>query len=506
MLIRFAHAGLTGLMACFQKGEIMDSNIIRLDPEPSILIESLRDIGYSFNSALADIVDNSITANAYNIRILAIPDPEFKIAIIDDGEGLKRDDLKQAMRLGSNDPRQKRALNDLGRFGLGLKTASFSQCRRLTVVSRRDGNVAAFTWDLDVVVAENAWSVIEHTNPEDIPFFSELGESGTMVLWEKLDRLTGERGSGKVDYTRLISEAQDYLSLVFHRYLSGERGISKISIQVNNLNLDPIDPFNAKHRATQSSPVEQICPGVTMQAFTLPHRSHYDSQQEYERYGLNGGYLKSQGIYLYRAKRLILYGTWFGLAKKTALTQLTRVKIDIDVNQDEIWKIDVKKVSAQMPEVVRARVKSLITTIGAPSKKTYRRRATRLTTPDVYPAWDVVQEGGKRVYRINRKHPVIASLADSLDSTDGKALDTVLSLIESSFPTESLFYDFANNEDKVVLPALQDEAFSDAAKTFFSSLKQTGQSDETILSLMHSAEPFQSRWQETLGALGIKEQ
>ena len=484
----------------------MDSNVIRLDPEPSILIESLRDIGYSFNSALADIVDNSISANASSIRILAIPSSEFKIGIIDDGEGLDRDDLKQAMRLGSNDPRQKRALNDLGRFGLGLKTASFSQCRRLTVISRRDDNVAAFTWDLDRVVAQNNWSVIEHTNPEDIPFFGELGESGTMVLWEKLDRLTGERGSGKVNHPRIISEAQDYLSLVFHRYLAGERGLNRISIQVNNLCLSPIDPFNTKHHASQSSPAEQICPGVTMQSFPLPHRSHYDSQQEYEYYGLNGGYLKSQGIYLYRAKRLILYGTWFGLAKKTALTQLTRVKIDVDVNQDEVWKIDVKKVSAQMPEGVRARVKSLITTIGTPSKKTYRRRATRLTSPDVFPAWDVVQDGEKRIYRINRKHPVIANLTNSLDPIDSKALDTTLSLIESSFPTESLFYDFANSEENVALPALQDEAFDDAAKTFFSSLKQAGRDDETILSIMHYAEPFQSRWQETLGALGIKEQ
>ena len=157
-------------MTCFRKGEAMDSDVIRLDPEPSILIESLRDIGYSFNSALADIVDNSITAEATSIRVLAIPDPEFRIAIIDDGNGLSRDDLKQAMRLGSNDPRQKRALNDLGRFGLGLKTASFSQCRRLTVVSRKGSAVAAFTWDLDLVVAQNAWNVIERTDFSGVPF------------------------------------------------------------------------------------------------------------------------------------------------------------------------------------------------------------------------------------------------------------------------------------------------------------------------------------------------
>lgn len=478
---------------------------IRLDPEPSILIESLRDIGYSFNSALADIVDNSITANSSEISIFAIPDDDFRVAIIDDGDGLTHDELKQAMRLGSNDPRQKRELNDLGRFGLGLKTASFSQCRRLTVVSKKASSTAAFTWDLDLVVEQNRWTVLERDDIGSIPFTSQLGESGTLVLWEKVDRLTGSRGSGKVDYSRTISEAQDYLSLVFHRYLSGERGLNKIAIRVNNLSLDPIDPFNSKNKATQASPVEIVCPGVTMQSFTLPHRSHYDSAQEYEKYGLKDGYLKSQGVYLYRAGRLILYGTWFGLAKKTALTQLTRVKIDIDVNQDEIWKIDVKKVSAQLPEVVRTRVKSLIATIGAPSKKTYRRRATRLTSPDVYPAWNAVQDGDRKVYQINREHPVISTFMESLDETEAQNLDTVLSLVESSFPTESLFFDFANNEDKVGLPTLDDSAFSSTARTFFSSLKQTGQSEETILSIMRNAEPFQSRWQETLDVLGIQE-
>lgn len=479
---------------------------IRLDPEPSILIESLRDIGYSFNSALADIVDNSITANADKIWILAIPDDEFRIAIVDNGDGLSKSNLMQAMRLGSTDPRQQRALNDLGRFGLGLKTASFSQCRRLTVASRRDGSLSAFTWDLDLVVKNNEWTVIQRTDIDDVPFIEQIGESGTLVLWEKLDRLTGSRGSGKVDHTRIISEAQDYLSLVFHRFITGEKGLNRITLRVNNRILEPIDPFNTRHKATQSHQSEVICPGVTMQAFTLPHRSHYESLQEYEKYGLAGGYLKSQGVYLYRAKRLILYGTWFGLAKKTALTQLTRVKIDIDINQDEIWKIDVKKVSAQMPEIVRSRVKTLISTIGAPSRKAYRRRATRLTSPDVYPAWSVEQVGEKKLYKVNRSHPVIASFYESLDDDDVAKLEAVLSLVEATFPTESIFYDFANNEENVAFSSISDEVFATSARTFFSALKQQGKDDEVILSIMRSAEPFISRWDETLSALGIEEQ
>ena len=236
----------------------MSVETVQLNPEPSILIESLRDIGYSFNSALADIVDNSITANATKVWIQAIPDDEFRIGIIDNGTGLSKSDLKQAMRLGSTDPRQERSINDLGRFGLGLKTASFSQCRRLTVVSRNNEEIAGYTWDLDYVVEKNAWNVIERDDLNKIPFVNELGETGTLVLWEKLDRLTGSRGSGKVDYARIISEAQDYLSLVFHRYITGEKDLRRISLRVNNLELEPIDPFNSKNNATQISPLETI--------------------------------------------------------------------------------------------------------------------------------------------------------------------------------------------------------------------------------------------------------
>lgn len=478
---------------------------MQLEPEPRILIESLRDIGYSFNSALADIVDNSITAKARNISILAIPSDDFRIAIIDDGEGLGRDELMHAMRLGSTDPRCKRNLNDLGRFGLGVKTASFSQCRRLTVVSKKNGEVNAFTWDLDLVASENKWTVLEQKRTDSIPFIGETNETGTLVLWEKLDRLTGVNGSGKANYDRIISEAQDYLSLVFHRYLAGERGLKRIKVNVNNRTLDPIDPFNVSNQATQPSPVENVCPGVTMQAFTLPHRSNYASDTEYEKFALPGGYLKNQGVFLYRAKRLILHGTWFGIAKKTALTQLCRVKIDIDVNQDEAWKIDVKKVSAQLPEEVRASIKQLIAHIGAPSKRVYRRRGARLTRPEVYPAWNAIKTGDKTLYCINRQNPILDSFNSSLDDDQRAAFKTVLSLVESSFPTESLFYELSNNEGSVCFEEMEDDDFCNAALTFFGSLKQMGKDEDDILSTMRSVDLFATRWNEVLAILGIEE-
>lgn len=480
-------------------------NEIELTPEPAILIESLRDIGYSFESALADIIDNSITAHARDIAVFALPiEDSFKVAIIDDGDGLSRQELLHAMRLGSTNPRGERAIGDLGRFGLGLKTASFSQCRRLTVVSRQNNETAAFTWDLDTVVKDNSWSVLERKDFEQIFAFDELPPTGTLVLWEKVDRLTGDNGSGRVNYERIVSEAQDHLSLVFHRFLSGERGLQKVNLSVNGRALEAIDPFNIANDATQASPEEVVWPGVTLRSFTLPHISTYADKREYDRYGLTGGYLRNQGVYLYRAKRLIIFGTWFGLAKKTALTQLTRVKIDIGTDQDEVWKIDVKKVSAQMPEIVRRRVKSLIQTIGAPSRKVYKRRGARLTSPTVYPLWNRTENGEKTTYSINVEHPVLRNFKEGLDSANQKQFDSLIALIGSMLPTEALFYDMSNNAENVSATTLKTEDFIRNARTFFASLKQF-KSDEEALDSMRTIEPYQSRWDEMLSALGIEE-
>lgn len=336
---------------------------LQLDPIPSVLIESMRDIGYSFESAIADIIDNSITAGAKHIQIEVRSEGNPAVAIIDDGDGLSRDQLIAAMRMGSSDPREQRSLGDLGRFGLGMKTASFSQCRRLTVYSSQSGVANAFTWDLDYVVETNSWSVIEQTNFQEVNFYDIFPSTGTVVLWEKIDRLGQQSSSGKKvtsSFERLVSDAEEHIALVFHRFLAGEPSCSKVDITLNGRQIEPLDPFNKKHSATILGPEELLPGGVVMQAYTLPHRKKYSSQKEYEKYGLRGGYQRNQGIYLYRAKRLIIHGTWFNLAQKTAITQLCRVRIDIDNTNDEDWKIDIKKVSAQLPEEARATIRRLL--------------------------------------------------------------------------------------------------------------------------------------------------
>ena len=222
--------------------------IIEIPPKPSPLIESIRAIGYSLSTALADLVDNSIAARAATIQILtSLKTPDLKIGILDDGLGMTEEELLEAMRLGSRSPLEERAQSDLGRFGLGLKTASFSQCRMLTVVTRTNGATASAQWDLDRIAESGKWQVHLPDDPTSIPWVELLGEIGTLVVWEELGLGTDNGYSGRnlADFVRQMDEGRSHLELVFHRFLSGESGRRKVNIQMNNRSLEPFEsiPF-----------------------------------------------------------------------------------------------------------------------------------------------------------------------------------------------------------------------------------------------------------------------
>lgn len=116
---------------------------VRNIPKADHLIGSMRSMGYTFESAIADIIDNSISANCQNVFLFFPTDPlHCYVSILDDGDGMSKEELLEAMRYGSTSSESVRSENDLGRFGLGLKAASLSQCRKLTVVSKKDLNSA----------------------------------------------------------------------------------------------------------------------------------------------------------------------------------------------------------------------------------------------------------------------------------------------------------------------------------------------------------------------------
>jgi hypothetical protein len=308
-----------------------------LPPKAAALTESMRDVGYSLETAVADLIDNSITAQAQTVDIWLLPNKQpFCMAILDDGKGMTEDELIVAMRHGSQNPRHARQKGDLGRFGLGLKTASFSQCRKMTVVSRRNGKLAGAEWDLDFVAEKDDW-IIKLLDTEDIAkvaYADKIGKNGTLVLWEKLDRLS-ENGGKEANESVLYAKLEDidkHLSLVFQRFMEGIKGKPKLKISINAHELTPFDPFCLNNKATQLMPEETLRVGgdeIHVQPYILPHHSKL-SPAEYDFYKDRSDFLNNQGVYIYRNNRLMVWGEWFRLVPKSELTKLARVRTEKD--------------------------------------------------------------------------------------------------------------------------------------------------------------------------------
>ena len=476
--------------------------VFDIPPRPSSLIESIRAIGYSLSTAIADLVDNSIAARANTIQIFSSLDTsDLKVGILDDGVGLTEDELLEAMRLGSRSPLEERAQSDLGRFGLGLKTASFSQCRMLTVVTRTNGTTASARWNLDHIAESGRWQVQVPDDLTSIPWREHLGSSGTLVVWEQLGLRTdnGDSSRNMADFVRQMDEARSHLELVFHRYLSGEPGHRSVSIQMNNRSLDPFDPFHSRHPATIAGPEERIRVAdedVLVQAFTLPHHGKV-TPAEWERYGGPEGYVKNQGFYVYRERRLIIHGTWFGLARQTELTKLARVRIDMPNTLDGAWKIDVKKASAQLPPPVRERLRRIIEPLGAASKRVYRTKGRKLIEENRIPVWNRIQNKNQISYRINDEHPMVLDLLFRLPPEARGDLLRVIEVAGTSLPMDALFADLGGDAESVVGDATSEQALRYAALATFAHLRRTARSIEDVLTMMRVAEPFRSNWERT---------
>ena len=474
--------------------------VTELPPSPANLVESIRDLGYTLSTALADIIDNSLSARARSIQVLAdVGGSTPRLGVVDDGEGMGRADLVEAMRLGSRNPLMERSRSDLGRFGLGLKTASFSQCRSLTVVSRRNNETACARWDLDRITAENRWLVETSEDTTALPWIDRLESNGTLVLWEKLGAASGGISQrNDADLIRQLDEARADLELIFHRFLEGEPGRPKVSISLNNRPLHPFDPFHSKHSATISGPSELIQVSgvpIRIQPYTLPHHSRV-TPEEWGRYAGPEGYVRNQGFYVYRERRLIIHGTWFNLARQTELGKLARVRIDIPNSLDAAWKIDVRKASAQLPNVVRERLRRIIEPLVAGSRRVYTERGRRRVEENRLPVWVRYLDKGLIDYRINTEHPSIRALHTRLAPEMQGDFLRVLELAAASLPTEALFADMGGSDTSVV-PTASMEALQYAVTTTLAHIVDMGQSREEALEMMRAAEPFRSNWAET---------
>ncbi len=468
-------------------------------PEPAALVESLRAFGYSLRTAIADLIDNSIAAKAKNVWVHFEWDgTDSRISIKDDGEGMTADALKAAMRPGSQNPLEERSPNDLGRFGLGLKTASFSQCRRLTVVSKAMNSLlVARCWDLDYVSKTGEWRLLKSIEPDPLALLNEtIADQGTIVLWQKMDRVTGH---AQVDdekaYKRFlegIERVKQHLEIVFHRYLERPNGIK---IWVNARPVTPWDPFLKSEKATQELPLEKlICEEreLTVTPYVLPHQSKLTQEAHRRASGIHG-WNAHQGFYVYRKERLLVGGDWLGLGfQKEEHYKLARIQIDLPNSMDGEWQIDVKKSRAKPPGYLRATLKKIASLTRERAVEIYRHRGkvtARQNSQNFVFLWEQKLRHGKYFYSVNRNHPLVEQLYRSGNKPE---LDALFSLLEETIPVSHILITNSGEPEKFNTPYenAPPEALQNVLRISFSALCDSGIATEDAKKRLLSMEPF----------------
>lgn len=417
------------------------------------MIEALRGLGYSTATALADVIDNSIAARADRVDILFSWDGVgSSIAVLDNGVGMDADELDLAMRLGETNPLDDREVHDLGRFGLGLKTASFSQCRRLTVASKKGAEPTnCLHWDLDVLAStkDDGWYLLEGAAPESESLLSPLigEERGTLVLWEKLDRII-TFGFREQDFLNLIDKVEQHLAMVFHRFLSG--AATRLRLNINGKQVEPWDPFLLGHTATWSSPIQRIHGeggAIDVQCHVLPHKDRLTTKEHEEVAGPDG-WTSQQGFYVYRNHRLLVAGSWLGLGRGRSWTKedahrLARIRLDLPNTADADWKIDIRKSNARPPVSIRERLTLLAEDARERARRVFAHRGQAVRGGNGSPiiqAWraEHFKEGVR--YRIDLDHPAIAAV---LEEAGGLAAEirAMLRILEETIPVQRIWLD-----------------------------------------------------------------
>lgn len=426
----------------------MTSNF-ELIPEASNLIESQRSIGYTFETAIADIVDNSVSALAKEVKIYFSSQEKY-VAIIDDGFGMVENELLQAMRYGSKSVYDVRSKEDLGRFGLGLKMASFSQCRKLTVISKKENKLFGAIWDLDLVRESNSWivQVIEGKELDNIIRIEELKAlmTGTLVIWEKFDKLE-QHANFEANFDEALDRTENHLSLVYHRYLKA----NVLTIFFNSRKIDYVDPFFSDNKATQPK-AKDIIPEknrnaiIEVKPYIVPYQKRLSQKERHIMKKFDQNQL-TPGLYIYRNRRLIAWGKWFRLVQPNELANLAKIQIDIPNTIDDLWDIDVKKSQLNIPSSLRLQLREIIRRSIGESEKVYKHRGTKRNKDNLQYVFDRIEKENKISYRINLENPIIRQLQDTLSDSDNRMLTTLLNQIENNLPLESIQYDMASNKE-----------------------------------------------------------
>ncbi|MDF1549406.1 MAG: ATP-binding protein [Bacteroidales bacterium] len=461
------------------------------------MIETFRAIGYSLEAAIADIIDNSVSAGAKNIWVnFEWKGSETWLSIKDDGRGMDNEELIQAMRPGSRNPLEDRNIKDLGRFGLGLKTASFSQARKLSLISKKENSqIAYWTWDLDFVKQTGCWDLIKYIPDERFKTEIEKLKSGTIVIWKNIDRLVKNfqsddaKALGK--FLMVLEQVKKHLAMVFHRFIES----GKIQIYFQDRQVEAWNPFLARELATQGFPEESLHNGkVTVKGYVLPHKSKI-TEEEYRNAEGPRGWGEQQGFYIYRNERLLVAGDWLGLFRKEEHYKLARILVDLPNSLDVEWQIDIKKSVARPPLLLREQLKAYAGQVRNQAVEVYRHRGKNIKQfpgQKFIPLWINNKRGDKWYYKINREHPLVAKFKEDAKNEPEKTIELLIRFIEETIPSKSIYIKEAEDPDGQGKPfeGTNQEIIKSSMELLYNSLIISGKTPEISKAIISNIEPF----------------
>ncbi len=453
-------------------------------PRPSALLFAIRSVGYSFETAVADIIDNSISAKASRIDIYSEPLGEPYFAFLDDGTGMTDWELKNALLLGSDRTGRSDSGRELGRYGLGLKSASLSQCRKLSVVTKQGSEIRAMIFSLDEIEKQGNWVTLSlsEKESESIPEFRRLAalKSGTLVVWQNFDKLRKNSSTFETSFRSLVDAAKRHVEYVFHRFWG------KIEIRFNEEPVEKRDPFLLDSVGLQQEgrTLHVAIDGhdISITPFSLPYANALSTEQR-KLLGNPKSIYDEQGLYLYRNERLIAWGSWFRTEVRSEMNKLARVRVDIPASLDEMWMLDVKKSSATIPDRIKSKIKIAVNDSTYRSNRAVRKPGGKEALAE-HNVWERTSLGKDSVcYSINRNNPLYRELTSKLDAETLPLFDEFVGQVEEFLPKTDLHIDQAQDK-KIETRKLQTDSVSDRVRRLAAKLSgiADGRDRESVLS------------------------
>jgi hypothetical protein len=424
-------------------------------PNPEYLLKSIAEQGYSLETSLADLMDNSISANAGRVEVIIDMDSEpFRLFLADDGNGMSEEELKRNMKFPSESPENKRDKLDLGRFGLGMKTASFSQTRRFTVLSKKkdDNKYSGRTWDVEFIKTIG-WKIIINSNDEVAQLVYQYRrlsadylngfkdfEPNTIVVWDglyKFENYLEDKNRKKALRREITEVTADYLALVFHRFM--ERRQNPVQIRINNSIVDPFNPFPVDEKdfrqiePKQSSFRSDV---IKIEGFILPSRAISESSRGLTKWTTrHRGLMDMEGLYIYRADRIILFGGWNGLIKKGPRLQLARLRVEVGNSVDHLLHLNVAKSQIVIPHDLRNAFEGYIDEMKVEAEREYYNRGIRKFSGKKAESNSQLFERSYSnkgsILEVNKDFPVLKRLSKSLSQDQTSQLNLLLRMINT---------------------------------------------------------------------------